>query len=134
AELQLGEPYTDPVEVYGVLHLTGNRWSGQAGVDAQRQPDLGTFGVQRIVDGIARRILPVAPEAWTHNGIRDRKGVDDRAEFAQRRHRPQQVDAAHREREPVWLRFDEFARRHRRLREVIHQHSLADTVLVHLFE
>src|SRR6202161_4219593 len=107
AQLQLWKPHTNPVEVNGVLHLTGNRWPRKAGVDAQRQPDLGAFGVQRVVDGIARRGLPVAPEAWPHSGIRDRKIVDDRAELAQRWHRSQQVDATHREREPVWLRFDE---------------------------
>ena len=134
AQFELGEPHADPVEVDRVLHLTGYRRSWNAGVDAQRQPEFRALGVERVVHGVTGRVLTVAPKARPHNGVRHRQVRDDCGEFPQRRYRSQQVDAAHRQGEPVRLRFDELARGHRRLGEVVHQDGLRDALLVHLVE
>ena len=58
-----GKRYAHPVEVDRVLRLAGERRAGDAGVHAEREVELAALRVQRVVDGVGRRVHAVAPEA-----------------------------------------------------------------------
>src|SRR5690606_1851007 len=64
----------------------------------------------------------------------DRQIRAHRGQFAQRWYRPQQVDPAHRAREPVRTSLDELPRGDRGLAQVVHQDRLLHALLVHLVE
>ncbi len=101
AHLELGEPDADAVQVHRVLGLRRQWRPWDAGVEADGQVQLAALRVERVVDGVARRVHAVAPEARPDGDVGDRVVPHERLESAHGLDRAQQVQPAHAERQPV---------------------------------
>src|SRR5262249_43388738 len=95
---------------------------------------LAALHVERVIDGVARWIHPVAPEARPDDGERDRVIAHERLEAAQRAHRAQQVEPADAEREAVGPLARVALRAVAALAEPGEQDRALDAVLVHVVE